>query len=194
MSASDSLDRLLERFNSGDEKGIEDAFRRFEPYLRRVASRMLPAEMRSKFDSMDIVQSACFDVLVAFRKQGMRFNTSGQLRAFLIRATKNRFVDRFRQNVSATKREQRVELMDAMVPDRVQESPSDEAQAEELWQQLLALCPPEHTRLLELRRKGHSTAEIAQMTAMHEGSVRRILRQLSVRLALQTQLSDRSRA
>ena len=194
MSASDSLDRLLERFNSGDEKGIEEAFRRFEPYLRKVASRMLPAEMRSKFDSMDIVQSACFDVLVAFRKQGMRFNSSGQLRAFLIRATKNRFVDRFRQNARASQKEQRIELIDAVQADRAVKVPGEDAQAEELWQQLIALCPPEHIRLLELRRKGHSSAEIAQMLAIHEGSVRRILRQLSVRLALQAQSPDRSKA
>jgi RNA polymerase sigma-70 factor (ECF subfamily) len=192
MTASDSLDQLLERLNSGDEKGIEDAFRRFEPYLRKVASRMLPADMRSKFDSMDIVQSACFDVLIAFRKQGMRFNTSAQLRAFLIRATRNRFVDRFRQNSRATRHEQRVDLLDLIAADRAAEVPGDAAEAEELWQQLLALCPPEHTRLLELRRKGHTIPEIAKMVQIHEGSVRRILRQLAVRLALQAQPTDRS--
>ena len=61
--------------------------------------------------------------------------------------------------------------------------PSESAAASELWERLLALCPTEHHRLLHLRRRGASAREIAAEVGIHEGSVRRVLRDLAVRLA-----------
>ena len=180
----DSLDALLEKLNSGDDDAAEQAFITYEPYLRKVVRRLLPAQLRSKFDSIDIVQSVYGDVLAAFRAGGMRFATVAQLRAFLIKATRNRFIDRMRQNRTAARREE--PLADAelhAVPAAPQPRPSETFAAEELWQRLLALCPPEHHRLLQLRRRGATTREIAAQTDLHEGSVRRILRDLSIRLA-----------
>jgi DNA-directed RNA polymerase specialized sigma24 family protein len=52
-------------------------------------------------------------------------------------------------------------------------------QAEELWEQMLALCPPAHQNLLRLKRAGVPLAEIAARTGLHPGSVRRILRNLA---------------
>jgi RNA polymerase sigma-70 factor (ECF subfamily) len=66
-----------------------------------------------------------------------------------------------------------------------QPRPSEVAQAGELWERMLALCPPEHHELLRLRRQGLRLREIAERTGMHEGSIRRVLRQLARQLALQ---------
>jgi RNA polymerase sigma-70 factor (ECF subfamily) len=63
--------------------------------------------------------------------------------------------------------------------------PSEVAQAGDLWEKMLALCPPEHHELLRLRRQGLLLTEIAARTGLHEGSVRRILRQLARQLALE---------
>ena len=52
-------------------------------------------------------------------------------------------------------------------------------QREELWQRLLALCPPEHQELMRLKRDGLSLDEIAVQTGLHRDSVRRILRTLA---------------
>src|SRR5688572_11680004 len=100
-----SLDALLEKLNCGDDFAAERAFVAYEPYLRKVVRRLLPAELRAKFDSIDVVQSVYGDVLSAFRAGGMRFGTVGQLRAFLIRATRNRFIDRVRQHQTAARLE-----------------------------------------------------------------------------------------
>src|SRR5688572_13627158 len=180
----ESLDALLEKLNSGDDAAAEAAFVAYEPYLRKVVRRLLPAELRSKFDSIDIVQSVYGDVLIAFRARGMRFSTAAQLRAFLIRATRNRFIDRVRQNQTAARLEQPLGVTE---PERIapspQPRPSEAVAAEELWERLLALCPPQHHELLQLRRRGASAGEIAARMGMHEGSVRRVLRDLSIRLA-----------
>jgi RNA polymerase sigma-70 factor (ECF subfamily) len=56
------------------------------------------------------------------------------------------------------------------------------AQAEELWQRMLALCPPAHQQVLHLKREGLPLEEIAERTGLHVGSIRRILRTLARRL------------
>lgn len=182
----DSVDALLQKLEGGDADAAEKAFLEYEPYLRKVVRRLLPAKLRSKFDSMDVVQSVYGDVLGAFRAGGMRFGTAAQLRAFLVRATRNRFIDRVRQHQAAARLEEPLDVgggAECSIPPSARARPSEAAMAGELWERLLALCPPEHHRLLCLRRRGASAAEIAAQVGMHEGSVRRVLRDLSVRLA-----------
>ncbi|MEO6437522.1 MAG: RNA polymerase sigma factor [Tepidisphaeraceae bacterium] len=180
----DSLDALLDKLNSGDDAAAEQAFVAYEPYLRKVVRRLLPAQLRSKFDSIDVVQSVYGDVLVAFRAGGMRFGTAAQLRAFLIKATRNRFIDRVRQHQTAARLETPLgEATPNHLPSSARPRPSESAAAGELWEQLLALCPPKHHQLLHLRKGGATAAEIATQVGMHEGSVRRVLRDLAVRLA-----------
>jgi DNA-directed RNA polymerase specialized sigma24 family protein len=60
-----------------------------------------------------------------------------------------------------------------------QPRPSEVAQAEELWQEMLARYPPAHQELLRLKREGKSLAEIAEQTGLHPSSVRRILYELA---------------
>jgi len=178
------LDELLEKLNGGDPGAAERAFVEYEPYLRTVVRRLLPSALRSKFDSVDVVQSVYGDVLVAFRDGGMRFGSAAQLRAFLVRATRNRFIDRVRQHGTAARLEVPIgEAPAACLPPSPRPGPRESAQAAELWERLLALCPPEHRPLLTLRRQGVTSNEIAARVGMHEGSVRRVLRELSVRLA-----------
>lgn len=180
----DSLDDLLEQLSCGDGAAAEQVFVAYEPYLRQVVRRMLPAELRAKFDSIDVVQSVWGDLWVAFRDNGMRFSTVAELRAFLIKATRNRFIDRVRRHQTAARLEQPLnETEREHLPASPQPRPSEVAAAGELWQRLLALCPPEHHQLLRLRRDGATAREIAEQTGLHAGSVRRILRDLSLRLA-----------
>ncbi len=49
-----------------------------------VVRRMLPAQLRSKFDSHDVVQSVWADLLHGFRESGWRFADAAHLKAFLV--------------------------------------------------------------------------------------------------------------
>ena len=188
---AEPLETLLERLNTGDDAAAERAFLEYEPYLRKVVRRLLPAALRPKFDSVDVVQSVYGDVLAAFREGGMRFGTPAQLRAFLMKATRNRFIDRARQYHAAARLERPLGDVEGAagagpaqrLPPARQPRPSETAAADELWERLLSAAPPQHHALLRLRRRGASAAEIAAQTGMHEGSVRRALRNLAVRLA-----------
>src|SRR6266852_3666793 len=101
-----SLDHLLTRLCTGDMAAAAETFRRFEPYLRKVVRRNLTPELRARFDSADVVQSVWVSLLPGFRQAGWRFPDIDHLRAFLVKATRNRFLDRVRQNARSVQREQ----------------------------------------------------------------------------------------
>jgi RNA polymerase sigma-70 factor (ECF subfamily) len=182
--SAEPLDALLEKLTSGDDDAAEQVFRAYEPYLRMVIRRQLSPPLRAKFDSLDVVQSVWVHLLSSFRQAGLRFADAAHLRAFLVQLTRHRFIDRLRRHRHVLQREQ------PLGPGDFEESllagdpqPSDVAEAGELWEELLELCPPAHQEVLRLKREGALTAEVAARTGLHEGSVRRILRDLAQRLA-----------
>ena len=84
-----ALDELLHQLNAGDPASAERVFRTYEPYLRMLVRRMLSERMRSKFDSVDIVQSVWVDVYARLRDGHWRFENAEQLRAFLVKDRKS---------------------------------------------------------------------------------------------------------
>jgi RNA polymerase sigma-70 factor (ECF subfamily) len=178
-----SLEVLLDKLHQGDLAAAEELVRTYEPYLRMLIRRQLPDHLRAKFDSVDIVQSIWVDVLAGFQQAGWEFTDVTRLRAFLARVARNRLIDRQRQFGN------RPELQlgaagDWHLPPAEQTGPSQQIQADELWAKMLALCPPAHRSIIELKRQGCALAEIAGRTGFHPSSVRRILYDLARRLAL----------
>jgi RNA polymerase sigma-70 factor (ECF subfamily) len=181
---AEPLEALLEKLNHGDMEAVEQLLMGYEPYLRMVVRRYLPRRLRAKFDSVDVVQSVWVHVLHGLRASRWYFMDTPRLRAFLVRVTRRRLTSRLRHYHSALKREQAGETDLEVLPSFAQPRPSEVAQANELWEKMLALCPPEHHALLRLRRTGMPLVEVASQTGMHEGSVRRILRRLASQCAV----------
>jgi RNA polymerase sigma-70 factor (ECF subfamily) len=181
---NEPLDHLLAQLCSGDTDAAGQLFLAFEPYLRKAVRRHLPPPLRARFDSTDILQSVWADVLRGFREAGWRFTDPDHLRGFLFVATRNRLIDRVRQHQKAVQREEPLGESDQQrcLPSP-QPCPSEVAQEGDLWERILAHCPPEHRPLLDLKRQGYSLAEIAERTGLHPDSVRRILRTLARQLA-----------
>ena len=178
------LDELLERLNGGDEAAAEQVFRTYEPYLRIVVRRQIRAPLRAKFDSMDVVQSVWADILEGVRDAGWHFADRAQLQAFLVRLARNRFLDRCRKYKHDLAREEPLASSspaEAIASDSPR--PSEIAQQNELWDRMLALCPPAHHEILRLKRAGLTFPEIASRTGLHPSSVRRILYDLAARFA-----------
>ena len=181
----DHLDELIERLNDGDIVAAERAFLAYEPYLRMAVRRQLTGPLRSKLDSMDIVQSVWADVLCRFREAGWRFEDRSHLRAFLMKVARNRLIDRRREHHRALEQERPIHETDARdMAYASQPRPSEVAQGHELWELMLEKCPPAHREILQLKRRGLPLAEIAARTGLHEGSIRRILYDLARRLAV----------
>jgi RNA polymerase sigma-70 factor (ECF subfamily) len=179
-----SLETLLEKLAQGESEAAERVFRDYEPFLRAMVRRRLTPMLRAKFDSMDVVQSAWADVLEGYREEGWRFEDQSHLRAFLARVTYNHFATLCRRNRAALEHEHVVDEQEwPGEPAASQPRPSQVAQADELWDTLMDLCPPAHRQVLELKGQGVPLAEIAERTGLHESSVRRILYDLARRLA-----------
>src|SRR5581483_1910586 len=104
MSA-DSLDTLLVKLANGEDSSAERVFRDYEPLLRAMVRKRLTPALRTKFDSMDVVQSVWVNLLEAYRAEGWRFNDREHLRAFLARVTYNHFFSHCRHHGHALKRE-----------------------------------------------------------------------------------------
>ena len=184
MNDDDHLDDLIDRLNDGDLEAAERVFLAYEPYLRIAVSRQLNGALRSKLDTMDIVQAVWADVLAGFRDSGWRFSDRRQLRAFLLTLARNRLIDRRRHFRRAIERERPLDDLEPRdLAAANQPRPSEVAQGRELWASLLAQCPPQHRDMLTLKRQGLTLAEIADRTGLHEGSVRRVLYALSKRVA-----------
>jgi RNA polymerase sigma-70 factor (ECF subfamily) len=184
MHGPDPVEALLDQLTAGDVEAAQRVFTAYAPYLQMVVRRQLTPALRTKFDSMDIVQSVWADLLSGFRAGCWEFTNPHQLRAFLVKVTRNRLIDRVRQQQTPLRVETR--LAEAELRELPQTRPAgvgDQLEADEMWQRLLALCPPRHRDLLELKRQGLKLTEIAARTGLHEGSVRRILCDLAARLA-----------
>ncbi|MHB1424273.1 MAG: RNA polymerase sigma factor [Gemmataceae bacterium] len=192
MSA-EPLEILLEKLSRGDTQAVEQILTTYEPYLRMVVRRYLPSRLRAKFDSIDVVQSVWVHVLHGLRAARWHFMDRPRLQAFLVRLTRRRLTSRLRHFHTASMHEHPAEMNLDDLPAPAQPQPSEIVEAEELWQKMLSLCPPRHHELLRLRRMGLPLVEVAVRTGMHEGSVRRILRQLARQLALQETAIGESR-
>jgi RNA polymerase sigma-70 factor (ECF subfamily) len=184
---ADPLENLLLALREGDPRAIEQVFVSYLPFLRLVARRQMPRQLRAKFDSVDVVQSVWASLLRGFAEGRWQFTTTDQLRAFLVTVTRRRLSDRLRHYQGTLENEQPLGKDE---PDRWpsagQPRPSELAQADDLWEKMLALCPPAHHEVLRLKRQGLALQDIAARTGLHEGSVRRILRKLARQLALES--------
>ena len=178
-------DELLEKLSRGEIAVAEELHVAYEAYLRAVVRRRMADCLRAAFDSADVVQSVWAHVIRRLASSGWRVASEPQLRALLAVIARRRVASRARSIAGAGL--ERVHDRDALeaIPACGQPRPSEAAQAADLWERILAQCPAEHREILELRREGVPLVEVAARTGFHEGSVRRILRQLARNLALQ---------
>jgi RNA polymerase sigma-70 factor (ECF subfamily) len=178
---------LLERLGRGEVAVAGDLHVAYAAYLRVVVRRQMSDRLRARCDSADVVQSVWAHVVRQVASSGWRVGSEPQLRALLAVIARRRVASRARSFARS------IPQVDAegsdcdTLPAIGQPRPSEVAQADELWERMLALCPPEHRAILHLRREGLPLTEVARRTGLHEGSVRRILRQLARDLALRVE-------
>lgn len=180
----ETSDKLLEQLWQGDVGVLGELFAVYESYLRAIVRSQLSDQLRSKFDSVDVVQSVWVQLLRRLGQDGCRVHDKDHLRALLVTIAKRRLVSRARKCASDVDLATDDEGWDSIFDSR-QPPPSETAQANDLWARMLSLTSPDHHQVLILKREGLALQEIALRTGLHEGSVRRILRRLSRELALE---------
>ncbi len=169
------IDDVLARLGRGEATAANELYTAYSAYVRAVVRRRLSTHLRAKFDSADVAQSVWAQV-VRRVGAGWHVGSEQELRAMLAVIARRRLATRARTHSRPAERASDAAL--DRVPEGRQSSPSKVAYAHELWDRLLQHCPPEHRDVLRLRRDGLPLDEVAARTGLHEGSVRRILRQL----------------
>ncbi|HEY3789591.1 MAG TPA: hypothetical protein VGL71_12095, partial [Urbifossiella sp.] len=141
MSGEFSRDLLaqLNRAPAEASEAVDALYRAYTPYLRAIVRRNLSNQLQSKFDSMDVVQSVWVQVARQLGEEGWHIENEDQLRALLATIARRRVASRTRRTDRLSGLPGDDEWDD--VADGRRSRPSEVAQANELWDQMLRLCP-----------------------------------------------------
>lgn len=180
----------LRRIHEGDEDAARDLLLKFEAEVRLVVRRQLPRLLRSRFDSLDFLQSVWGSFFHRVRTTPTEFDDGRHLVAFLARAAKNKVIDEYRRAGSQKGDMRREEPLwaEGDRPKEVAaqiETASQVAEANEAFAALRELVPEERRALLELKAAGLSSREIGQKLGISERTVQRVLEDLRRRVALE---------
>ena len=174
---------FLARIAAGDQDAARELLTRYEAEVRLVVRRQLPRLLRSRFDSLDFLQSVWGSFFRRVRGESAEFEDSRHLVAFLARAAKNKVIDEYRRAGSRKGDMHREEPLWAD-GDRPRElaapgdTPSQVAEARETLGRLRDLLPEDRHLLLDLKAQGLSSKEIGVRLGISERTVQRVLEDL----------------
>lgn len=190
--SGDNITALLARIAAGDEEAAKELLARYEGEVRLVVRRQLPRILRTRFDSLDFLQSVWGSFFHRVRTgPGLtEFHDPRHLVAFLARAAKNKVIDEYRRAASQKqdmRREEPLWVDEAHPRDLADgaDSPSELAQAHETLDKLRELLPEERRALLELKAEGLSSKEIGERLGISERTVQRVIEDLRRRAHLE---------
>ncbi len=156
MKAPEFSDLLLVA-RRGDEAATADLLQRYEPYLRRaIHLRLTDPRLRRLFDTMDIYQSVAADFLNWAGSGDGAFASAEKARNFLVTMV----VNKIREKARAAKNRCQG-LPPGHDPVATDPSPSQQAAVKDAAAALRAKLTDHEKRLLDLRARDLSWAEIA---------------------------------
>jgi RNA polymerase sigma factor (sigma-70 family) len=184
-----NIPTFLARIQAGDEAAARELLARYESEVRLVVRRQLPKLLRSRFDSLDFLQSVwgSFFRRVRSAHGPTEFEDSRHLVAFLARAAKNKVIDEYRRAASQKQDMHREEPLwgDGGRPKDVPaeiDTPSQVAQAREVFGRLRDLLPEDRQHILVLKAEGLSSRDIGERLGISERTVQRVLEDLRKRV------------
>lgn len=179
----DSLAEVLRQAAQGDAAAQERFVHQYGPHLLRVVRRQLPRWLRSRFDSVDVVQ----DVWASFFAQAVPtelWHDANRVTRYLTQMASKKLIEGYRQQVVAKNRDLRREVPIEEVPPWAHSlctkdpTASQVAVADDQWDHWLQNLPPHYVRILQLRREGKDYDAIAQEVGVSARTVARVLHQL----------------
>jgi RNA polymerase sigma-70 factor (ECF subfamily) len=182
------LRAFLDRIRAGDERAARELLARYEAQVRLVVRRQLPRLLRSRFDSLDFLQSVWASFFRRLRAGPEQFEDPRYLVTFLARVARNKVVDQYRRAASRKQDMHREEPLSAggggsppreLIAD--QDTASELAEANETFGRLRDLLPADRREILGLKVQGLSRREIGQRLGLSERTVRRALEDLKRR-------------
>jgi RNA polymerase sigma-70 factor (ECF subfamily) len=187
----EDLAGLIALVKAGNADAIRDLILRFESDLRMSVRERLPQKLRSRFDSLDFVQKVWQSVLTTEGQDLGRFTNAQHFRGYLAGVARNKVFEEYRRQTRTRKYNlKREEPLYVRHGDRERPrdvpapgpTPSQDAQADDRFAQLVAGRSAQEAKVVQLRRQGLTFEEIAAQTGMNERSVRRIIEAIRARM------------
>ncbi len=177
------LPGFLARIQAGEEAAARELLTRYEAEVRLVVRRQLPRLLRSRFDSLDFLQSVWGSFFRRVRGGPAEFEDSRHLVAFLARAARNKVIDEYRRAGSRKQDMHREEPLwvDGGRPKELAaaiDTPSQVAQAREVLGKLRDLLPEDRREIVALKVEGLSSKDIGERLGISERTVQRVLEDL----------------
>ncbi|MFO0960981.1 MAG: sigma-70 family RNA polymerase sigma factor [Isosphaeraceae bacterium] len=177
------LHDILARVRGGDEQAAQQLLASFEAEVRLVVRRQLPRLLRSRFDSLDFLQSVWGSFFRRVRTDPVEFDDERHLVAFLARAAKNKVIDQYRRAGSQKQDMHREEPLwsDGAGPRDLpahDDTPSEVAEAREVFGQLRDALPEDRRPIIEMKALGLSSREIGDRLGVSERTVQRVIEDL----------------
>jgi RNA polymerase sigma-70 factor (ECF subfamily) len=173
---------LLARIKNGDEDAVRELLTQYETKVRLVVRRQLPRILRSRFDSLDFLQSVWGSFFHKIRTGPNDLEEEQNLITFLAWAARNKVIDQYRRATSQkqdVKREKRLETReDKEVCLATGDTPSRLAEAQETYDLLRDFLPEDRRVILEMKVAGYSSQEIGERLGVSERTVQRVLEDL----------------
>lgn len=180
---------LLARIKNGDEEAARELLSRYESKVRLVVRRQLPRLLRSRFDSIDFLQSVWGSFFHRIQTAPNDLNEEESLIAFLAWAARNKVIDEYRRAASQKQnihREESIETRGGRETTLASgDTPSELAQAHETFDRLSRLLPEDRRVILELKAAGYSCNEIGARLGLSERKVQRVLEELKNRARIE---------
>jgi len=185
-----NLQGLLARIRDGNEAAARELLERYESKVRMVVRRQLPRLLRSRFDSIDFLQSVWGSFFHRIRTGPNDLHEERNLIAFLAWAARNKVIDEYRRAASQRQdmhRESPLRFEDDGGHDQAAacETPSQVAEAREMYVRLNALLPEHRRIILELKAAGFTSKEIGDRLGVSERTVQRVLEDLRSRAGIE---------
>ena len=180
---ADDIPAFLARIQAGDQDAARELLQRYEAEVRLVVRRQLPKLLRSRFDSLDFLQSVWGSFFRKIQTGPAEFEDSRHLVAILARAAKNKVIVEYRKAGSQkqdVRREEPLWIEGYRARDVVGpvDSPSELVEAKEVFDHLRDLLPKERREIFELKAEGLSSREIGDQLGISERTVQRVLETL----------------
>jgi RNA polymerase sigma factor (sigma-70 family) len=173
----------LREAQKGDQSAWEALFKECYPKVRRVVRRRLNRSMRSLYDSGDFANDAMENLAANFKQ--LEFPSVNSLIAFLAQVAEQKVIDEYRRQHTLKRDMTRDRPISGNDPDAGanqlssdEPTASQQAQANEFQERLLAQSDETERQIIELKQQGYSSSDIAELTGWNVRKVQRFLKDL----------------
>lgn len=178
MASINEFQALLQQAMRGDSVAMTTLIERYEPQIRVVVRARLGAPLKRHLDSVDVLQSVHRSLIVGLQRGQFKIESVDKLVALAATIAQRKIAQHWRHAQSEAAHVASCERLGQPH----EPNPGELLAAKEQTDEILDRLGPLDRQVLELRLRGHNTAEAARILGLEANVVRVRLSRLRARL------------